>query len=183
MKIKVRKSVFETNSSSMHSLVVKKEDGYYTEEELREDLYINNDGEWDLSWGDELCFGRSPFGVLTTFESKTRYAIASICCYSQYTITDNIDKSKDNFDKIKEMFIKYIPECKKIELRKNTDFPYGWVDENILTGFLEENQITLEEFLTNKKYVVIVDGDEYCIWDSLKESGLVDLNQIEKEYN
>ena len=30
MRIKIRKGVFETNSSSMHSLVVKKENEYYT---------------------------------------------------------------------------------------------------------------------------------------------------------
>lgn len=168
--IKIRKGVFETNSSSMHSLVVKKEGGYYTKEELREDLWIFEDGEWNLSYGDRLYFGRSPFDCLCTFESKTRYAIASMCW------------DVNSFDKIKKIFMKYIPECKTIKLEDDENFPYGSVDEDILSGFLEENQITLEEFLTNKKYVVIVDGDEYCIWDSLKESGLVDLNQIEKEY-
>ena len=170
MKIKVRKGVFETNSSSMHSLVVMKEQGYYTEEELREDLCIHGSGEWDLSWDDDLYFGRSPFRALSTFESKTRYAIASTC------------NDEEDFDEIKKIFMKYIPECKEIRLPDDNYCRYGSVDENILSSFLEENQISLEEFLTNKKYVVIVDGDEYCIWDSFKKSGLVDLNQIEKEY-
>lgn len=171
MKIKIRKSVFETNSSSMHNLVVKKEDGRYTDEELRDDIWIDDDGVWDISWRDELYYGRSPFDCLGTFASKTKYAIASICSNS------------DDFDEIKKIFMKYIPECKEIKLPENEYFPYGYVDDDILSGFLEENQITLEEFLANKKYVIIVDGDEYCIWNSLKESGLVDLNQIEKEYN
>ena len=40
------------------------------------------------------------------------------------------------------------------------DKPYtGYVDENILSGFLEKEGITLEEYLTNKKYVVIQEGD------------------------
>lgn len=35
---------------------------------------------------------------------------------------------------------------------------HGRVDENILTGFLKRENITLEEFLINKKYIVIQDG-------------------------
>lgn len=181
MKIKIRKSVFETNSSSMHSLVIKKENGYYTPEEIEEDVWIDDNGVWDLAWNDELVFGRSPFNCLCTFGSKTRYAIASLCS-PEYIGVNNIG-DKNKFNEIKEIFIKYVPKCKKIRLQEDTDFPYGWVDENILTRFLESENISLEEFLINKKYVVIVDGDEYCIWDSLKQAGLIDLNKIEKESN
>lgn len=61
--------------------------------------------------------------------------------------------------------------------------PYtGSVDEDILTGFLQEENITLEEYLINKKYVVIQDGDEYCEFDNLKESGLINLDAIDHEY-
>ena len=37
----------------------------------------------------------------------------------------------------------------------------------------------LKEFLTNKKYVVIQDGDEYCIWKDLIDCGLIDKKVIE----
>lgn len=181
MKIKIRKSVFETNSSSMHSLVIKKDGGYYSPEEIRDDIWIDNTGEWNLAWGDELVFGCSPFNCLCTFGGKTRYAIASLCS-PKVIAADNLG-DKDKFDEIKEIFMKYVPECKKIKLREDSEFTYGWVDEDILTRFLDDENISLEEFLTNKKYVVIVDGDEYLIWDALKQSGLVDLNKIEKESN
>ena len=61
--------------------------------------------------------------------------------------------------------------------------PYtGYVDENILGGFLEKEGITLEEYLTNKKYVVIQDGDEYGYFGDMKRSGLINLDAIDHEY-
>lgn len=63
------------------------------------------------------------------------------------------------------------------------DRPFtGYVDENILSGFLEKEGITLEEYLTNKKYVVIQDGDEYCYWSDMKKTGLVNMKAIDHEY-
>ena len=61
--------------------------------------------------------------------------------------------------------------------------PYtGYVDENILSGFLERENISLEEYLTNKKYVVIQDGDETCYWNAMKKTGLVNMDIIDYEY-
>lgn len=63
------------------------------------------------------------------------------------------------------------------------DRPFtGYVDENILSGFLKKEGITLEEYLTNKKYVVIQDGDEYCYWSDMKKTGLVNMDAIDYEY-
>ena len=183
MKRQIRSSVFETNSSSMHSLVVKKEDGYYADNELRRHLWLDKDGMWEI-WNDEdITFGRYPFNCLYTFESKTRYAIASLCNYRK----DNIEQFKIIEDIVKEV----IPECAGIKLPRTSwswdedddgKISYGSVEENVLSPFLRAENISLKEFLTNKKYVVIVDGDEYCIWDGLKNSGLVNANEIEKEY-
>ena len=32
--------------------------------------------------------------------------------------------------------------------------------------------------MTNKRYIVVVDGDEYCVWSNIKNSGLVDVKKI-----
>ena len=180
MKRQIRSSVFETNSSSMHSLVVKKEDGYYADNELRRHLWLDKDGVWDIWHSDDITFGRYPFDCLCTFEAKVRYAIASLCSW-------RIDNEK-RFKEIETLVKEIIPECTGIKLPKmydwetdNKTISYGSVDEDILSPFLEKENVSLNEFLTNKKYVVIVDGDEYCIWDSLKNSGLVNVNEIEKE--
>ena len=180
MKRQIRSGVFETNSSSMHSLVIKKNGNTCSDDELRKHLYLNRDNMWEIWDDDDISFGRAPFQCLATFESKVRYAIASLCGWR--------DNREEVFQEIEELVMEIIPECCGINLPKmhysweNEDhLCYGHVDEDILSGFLRDENISLKEFLTNKKYVVIVDGDEYCIWDSLKKSGLVDADEIEKE--
>ena len=56
MRIKIRKGVFETNSSSMHSLVVKKENEYYTQEEMTGRMYLDDNGVWKIWSDDDLHF-------------------------------------------------------------------------------------------------------------------------------
>ena len=234
MKRQIRRSVFETNSSSMHSLTVMKRNEKYTTEEIMEDIWLSNDREtkeedcvWDI-WNDsDLSFGRSPFRALATFREKWLYACASLVN----------DYNDDTYKELVEIAKKYIPNLKRIDLPKTSgsfankdneknkdsgycqkygktedelaeylmkkekdwdmeieywetssgywhyDAPYtGHVDDNILSGFLKKEGITLEEYLTNKKYVVIQDGDEYCYWDDMKKAGLINMNAIDHEY-
>ena len=180
MKRQIRSSVFETNSSSMHSLVIKKNGSTYSDDELRQDLYLDRKNVWEIWNGDYITFGRAPFRCLATFESKVRYAIASLCAWR--------NNREEVFQDIEELVMEIIPECTGIKLPKKhyswedeDKVYYGSVDHDILSGFLNNEHITLKEFLTNKKYVVIVDGDEYCIWESIKCAGLVDASEIEKE--
>ena len=234
MKRQIRNNVFETNSSSMHSLTVMKREDKYTSEEILEGIWLSNDREtkeedcvWRIYDDDNLHFGRYPFRALATFKDKWLYACASLV----YEYND------DTYKELLAIALKYIPNLKKIELPKtsgsiaNKDYEAykndkyiqehgkteeelieylaqkekdwdmeidywegsvgywhydvpdtGYVDEDILSGFLKNEGITLEEYLINKKYVVIQDGDEYCYWNSLKESGLVNMNVIDHEY-
>ena len=41
----IRRNVFETNSSSMHSLTVMKREDKYTSEEILEEIYLCKDKE------------------------------------------------------------------------------------------------------------------------------------------
>lgn len=175
----IRNSVFETNSSSMHSLVIKKNGGYYTNEEITEDLWLCSDGTFDIWNEDKITFGRHPFKCLATFEGKVRYAIASLCGYRS--------DREERFKEIERIVTEVVWECTGIKLPErcwsnNGELSYGYVDEDILTPFLNDEGISLKEFLTNKKYVVIVDGDEYCIWESMKDAGLINADEIVKEY-
>lgn len=179
MKVQIRNAAFDSNSSSLHSLVVMKTNEYYDEEELRKDMYLYEDGKWKI-WDDNLSFGRSPFECLATFESKVRYAIASLCGYRK--------NAAEIFESIESIVCEVIPGT-YIELPKvswwdseKEEIDYGHVDENILSGFLEKENITLKEFLTNKRYIVIVDGDEYCIYQSMKKAGIIKTEVIDREY-
>ena len=233
MRRQIRRNVFETNSSSMHSLTVMKRDDKYTSEEILEEIYLCKDKEtgedkcvWNI-WDHDLEFGRSPFRALGTFTDKWLYACASLVH----------DYNDETYKELVALALKYIPGLKKVELPTTSDScadkddeehkddeyfqkygktedelveyltqkekdwgmeidywksssgywhydrPFtGYVDENILSGFLEKEGITLEEYLTNKKYVVIQDGDEYGYFGDMKRAGLINLEAIDHEY-
>lgn len=167
--IQIRRNAFETNSSSTHSLVImtdkiikeKGEDLYFTHDEMLESLHRILRGIYK-PWNDNWYFGRSPFRVLDTFEWKLQYAYANC--------GENKDKIKEVTDILKEL----VPEVKKVSIPENLG-----VDDWKLFDWLEKYNISLKEFLTNKKYVVIQDGDEYYIWKDLINCGLIDKKVIE----
>ena len=160
----IRANVFETNSSSTHSLVLmKNRNERYTHNEMYEELkHSIKDGIYK-PW-DELYFGRSPFKILTSFREKLHYAYA------------NTHGIEDRMEKVTETLTSLVPEIYGFESRD-----YIGVDETTLPYWLTELGITLEEFLTNKKYAVVCDGDEYCIWEDLKKKGIINTDAIEKE--
>lgn len=169
MKVQIRGGVFETNSSSMHSLVVSTKGGKYTEDEIYEGIWLDTDGKWEI-WEQEVSFGRAPFGLLYSFEEKVRYALASL------------NGSDIKLSDVRQILDKYAPKIKEVVLPMvQEDSVGGWTDDNILPGALRKLGISLEDFLTDRRYMVVVDGDEYCIWDSLKKSGMINTNMIKEE--
>lgn len=180
VKRQIRRGAFETNSSSSHAIVLLKENadknGYY------DNWYLDNDGVWKI-WDSHLEFGRSPFDCLNTFKEKVCYAIASLCYGHEQ------EEKDERINEITAIVMEMIPECKGIELPKEYNYItdtdqtyYGYVDENILSGFLEVMDISLKEFLVNENYIVIVDGDEYCIYDKMKKCGAIDKDNIVGEH-
>lgn len=130
MKYQIRKGCFETNSSSMHSLVMTKKNPNVrmTKEEIRAEYYL------DASWmkervkkvGKEILhidvyggndFGRSPFTVLSSFSEKLLYAIAEYCG-SNYTIQSYVEAEK----RFNEMFVPLLVRltgCDEVEYKEN----------------------------------------------------------------
>ena len=174
----IRCNVFETNSSSSHSLVITTDNEHYTREEINKNFYMT-DGIVRL-WESSLEFYRSPFDMLVTFKDKLRYAIASsngnlvdqcreLCCKYVDGFTDFEFDTKDYVwdSEIKDYVVtdKHIPN-------------YGGTDDYQIEGWLKKYNVSLEEFLTNKRYIVVVDGDEYAIYDHIKKSGLFDTSKI-----
>lgn len=235
MKRQIRRGVFETNSSSQHSLCIMKRDEHYTPDEIIQNFCLFDDeetGEKDCVWqiwdSSDLNFGRSPFRALGNFRDKWLYACASLV----------LEYNDENYKKLEALALKYVPGLKKIVVpmisdsvanknypeNKDSDYaqeygktekelcewldqkekdweidtieywetddgyfcfekPYiGHVDEDMLSGFLEKENISLEEYLTNKKYVVIQDGDEYGYFRDMKRAGLVNMDAIDHEY-
>lgn len=177
--IQIRDNTFETNSSSSHSLIITDFDGKYTPEEMMKGIYLWEDKETRM-YESNLEFYRSPFSLLATFESKSRYAIAS----SQGHLADEVEK----------IWRKYIPNFNGFKFDMKTeeynydkkewvdlDEPkpiYGGTDDYQIEGWLKGYNVSLEDFLTMRRYMVVCDGDEYREWHHILDSGLVDKSHI-----
>ena len=177
--IQIRDNTFETNSSSSHSLIITDFDGKYTPEEMMKGIYLWEDKETRM-YESNLEFYRAPFSLLATFESKSRYAIAS----SQGHLADEVEK----------IWHKYIPNFNGFKFDMETeeydydkkewvdlDEPkpiYGGTDDSQIEGWLKSYNVSLEDFLTMRRYMVVCDGDEYCEWYHILDSGLVDKSHI-----
>lgn len=174
MKYTIRQGMFETNSSSMHSIIITKNDSNCYEKGLK--CYYGG----ILSFSDEdLEFSRYPFQFLNTWRDKVAYAIASYC--QEYN--RDSEEAKEFISKLETIIKKHVEGFDHIELPdpEDTWYPFGYVDhqsEGLLQKFLEEENVTLEDFIFTPKYIVVIDGDEYCIFDTMKK----DLKfEIEKE--
>ena len=111
MKRQIRRGCFETNSSSMHSLIITKEDKYYTPEECESGAWVF-DGK--LSMRYDMEFERSPFDILSTFASKLRYAIASLC--GGYCKREDADEIFD--EQFLPIIKEVLPEVCEVEFRE-----------------------------------------------------------------
>ena len=179
MKISIRKSVFETNSSSSHSLVVVKEPRPYTEEELALDLH-----DWSskekfslFDFCDDVTYERYPLTILSTPVEKMRYYVAAKLGAAQ-------DESA--LPEIISMISEatgFPPE--KIEITTHDpSYEYGYASTYNDTGehpfeFLDRKGISIKEFIFNPKYVLIVDGDEYMSFKKLFERNVISFDNLE----
>lgn len=133
MKYQIRKSVWESNSSSMHSLVVIKKNSNVrmTQEEIRHEFHL--DSVWAKERyekeGKEILlinplennFGRSPFSVLTSFREKLSYAVAEYCG-NNYRIKSYLEAEKTFEDVFEPLLIRLI-ECDEVKWDK-TDYSH-----------------------------------------------------------
>ena len=157
--IQIRNDVFETNSSSAHTIAIKKKDKY----DYDLGWYVDDNGKFEL-WGTDLEFGRCPFDVLMTTKEKLPYFI---CVFG--------------FKKISRIILENVPEVKEIKKprlsRWDPEDLKGGIDHQsvgMLEHFIKEHNLTIEEALFNTKYIIIIDGDEYNTWCKMVESGIID---------
>ena len=174
--IQIRNGVFETNSSSSHSLVVKTEGRMVTPEEVAESMYISRNGAARIY---ENSFGRSPFRILAEPLDKLSYVLA------EYSGTDQ-------FQSILDRFVDYVPGLKKIEFPSEINWRtekyeayYGDIDHQsagMLKRAIFEEQRDPLDIVFDSRYVIIVDGDEYCVFGDMLKSGLIDKSKIKTVY-
>lgn len=191
--IQLRSNVFETNSSSAHSLVfMNKPIEYYTPEEVYEDLQWkctenpNNPGKYTLElrfWDGEGQYDRYPFQVLKDFRTKLYYL------YAHCPIRVVPPKKPDDYThywrewyKVSNFLKKHLPWLEKVEWNKYCDIRPS--SEALgFDGALKRAGLDWYEYLFRKDIIVICDGDEYHVWKGMKKAGLINMNNINKEYH
>lgn len=145
MKIQIRKGAWETNSSSMHSLLIMKKRQTMTQKEIRDEYYLDED--WckergnilRLDWTHEE-FGRG-FDVLTSFRDKLSYALASMCgsCYSLKSYI----RGENTFHEVFESLLKRLVGVDKVE--PHMDSESFRVYSDTVTDDLNQDYTTYEE--------------------------------------
>lgn len=179
MKQLIRNNTFETNSSSMHSIVIANNNEYFTDEEIIDSFYNRYDvttktvdfTKVEYYDGESAVFGRAPFQVLSSFCDKLEYAIASYGA-TDTQVNELLNTVKSNIKCLNDVTFKFSEEDITNPVLK---FYYGVIDHqsvDVLQDFCNQG-ISIIEFLTNKKYVVFIDGDEYDVTGKLKASKLL----------
>lgn len=135
---------------------------FHVYDEPEKKLEIVN-GVWELSESD-INFGRCPFRVLGTPEGKARYALAA--------------HQSDNIDEVIGILQKVYPELKEIKLPrcwyKKSEIEHGYCEDPVIP-----DDVPLRDFILNKKYVVISDGDEYCVWNDFRKTSMFNREMYE----
>ncbi len=240
MKTVIRYGIFESNSSSEHSICITKNDRHVGPKDFIYDgdypedyVYLNKDGELSFLNDVREGYGRYPFKILTTVEDKLQYAM---CSYLGRLYPDDpeFEKLYNMFD---DMVREIIPGCTGLNIHKydfdlytdvdgneilrkdlkydhwdkeNDITVYYYLDKNgnkqiaklneetymdapeigaidhqsngLLQNFLKDKNIDLKEFLTNKKYVVVIDGDELQDFRKYLKSGFINKDFITEIY-
>ncbi len=184
--LNIRRNVFETNSSSMHSLVIVKKPKPYTMQELNLFTY-DGETEFNLFYDrEDANYERAPYRVLRTPLDKLKYYSAYILgtCNKLDKIGEiknfinqqtGIDQENINLEYVETH---YTRSGKEIETRD-----YGYVSSNDsgedVFDFVKRKNIDWKDLILNPKYVIIVDGDEYKLFQALFDSNILDANNFE----
>ena len=136
-------------------------------------------------------YGCSPFEILDTAKDKYMYALASIVGNNSYGHIKPNGSIDEYLIKLINEFVELAKEifkgCEKVEFATDySNIPeFGTVDHQsalLLSKFLEKEDIDLKEFIINPKYIVVIDGDEYCVFNAMKSVGMINGDNIEKEF-
>ena len=178
--INIRRGTFETNSSSAHSIVVRRPTstlGFEKNERHRDYFecgYIDENGRMRVY---ENEFGRE-FSVLSSWQDKFIYALVEF--------NDN----RQEMDRLVDVMKQRHPEFKEIDIEVNPDEPFGWpqwghIDhqsQGTLKLALAEENISAEDLIDDDKYIIIIDSDEVCYINMLERAGLLNKAAIARQY-
>ena len=171
--IQVRNNIFETNSSSSHSLIITRAGRpMLTAEECIQSLWFDYDqttGVYDPDPDEEIfCFNRYPFKVLDSFEKKLMFLYANAPVRDRGRSKDGYTIWEHEYYKISNVVKKIIPGFKRVKFHYARPSCEAY---NVLDTI--KANMTLVEFLINPNVLVICDGDEYQVWSGMKSVNMI----------
>ncbi len=138
-------------------LFILKNDNLETIDDIKKDLWMRDDKDYiNLSWSDDCCFDNKGVVVANNFRGKLCYLFAS---YHEDTMLINIVK-------------KLVPGIEDIRLPS-----HRYASGFNFKVWQEKYGFTIEEFLTNKKYIVV--SDSWREVENIMDLGLFDWDNIE----
>jgi hypothetical protein len=138
-------------------LFILKNDNLETIDDIKKDLYIWDDKNCiNLSWSDDCCFDNNDVVIANNFRRKLCYLFAS--CYED-TMLINIVK-------------RLVPGVEDVRLPS-----HRYASGFNFKVWQKKYGFTIEEFLTNRKYIVISDSKRAV--DNIMDLGLFNWDNIE----
>lgn len=157
MLINIRRSVFETNSSSTHSVAIRGLDYWTANFDIKanadNNVYIVKPGIYD--WGYE---------VLGWFSQKLSYIVTAIGYYDvSHDVPDSI-----YFHWLAEMFKSHTGLTLVYECLDHNTYPGGHIDhqsldtlESFWSEYKTEFQENMKAIIFSSKYSIIIDNDNH----------------------
>lgn len=178
--VNIRRGIFETNSSSSHSIVVRKPKstlglemnldphGHY------ECGYLRDDGELHVHC-NEFGWG---FSILSKWVDKFIYALVEF------------NDDRDEMNRIIDVMKQRHPDFRSIDIDVDTNAPFtrdtwGYIDhqsQGILRTALKQEGIAVEDLIDDDRYIIVIDNDNSCYLDMVSGCGLLDKDSIAKQY-
>lgn len=162
----IRKAVFETNSSSMHSLAIDGKDEVNRPRQVRG--YFGEYG-----WGYE---------TLTTCDERLSYvltALAQLSDADEYKLETQEARQRletfNRFQWLNEMVQDYTGNVIVMEYESGGWYPFGYIDhqswnyaetypeplEAFWSNEKQDFQTKMRDFIFNDKYTIIIDNDNH----------------------
>ncbi len=181
--LQIRKNVFETNSSSSHSLVISNKERAYDY-----NLPVEG-GVLTIPFGE---FGWGP-DILSTPIEKLSYLITD-----RIDIYDIPEDIKDDEDAVQALIMESEPireivdaikyccsDIEEVRFEINDSWnPFGYVDHQSC-GTSQEDGLSIEEIVFSNKVIIMIDNDNSCNYEDYFTSwdGRPAVKDIETLFN
>lgn len=152
MKTVIRHGVFETNSSSTHSIAIDTRDYSPVTPHMDNGVLSATCGEF----GWEQC-------VYTDFDTKLSYLLTWVFREYDKEISEDVYRDNDCFQEIERVLKENIAGFDKLVVNSTGDnyYAYGYIDHQSCPETPMDGMENIKDFLFNPKSILVTDNDNH----------------------